>query len=30
VTDNFLMLMKPGKFEKDKTYEVVFKGKNAD
>lgn len=30
IADNFIMLMNPGKFEKDKTYEVVFKAKKVD
>ena len=30
ITDNFIMLMNPGKFEKDKTYKVVFKAKKVD
>ncbi|MEN6449883.1 MAG: SHD1 domain-containing protein [Thermoguttaceae bacterium] len=30
VTANFVMLMKPGKFQKGKTYEVVFKAEPID
>lgn len=30
ITDNFILLMKPGKFEKGETYEVVFKAEHVD
>ena len=30
ITDNFIMLMEPGKFEKGKTYDVVFKAEKIE